>query len=99
MHVFGPDAPEPWRHRVLRDHLRRDADDRALYARAKREAAAAHDPSSQTTMDYNRAKEAAVREIAARAFAAAGLVGRAGEDGEPDGGADAGRDGAGACPH
>ncbi|GAA3670041.1 GrpB family protein [Microbacterium marinilacus] len=73
LHVFGPDASEPWRHRVFRDHLRRDAADRELYAAVKREAAAAANAHGETVTRYNERKEAAVRQIYARAFSAAGL--------------------------
>ncbi|WP_156759769.1 GrpB family protein [Microbacterium karelineae] len=73
LHVFSPDAPEPWKHRIFRDHLRRDAQDRELYARAKRDAAVASSEAGETVMAYNARKEKAVREIYARAFRAAGL--------------------------
>lgn len=74
LHVFGPDAPEPWKHRIFRDHLRRDAADRARYAAVKREAAAAANARGETVMQYNARKAAAIREIYARAFRAAGLA-------------------------
>jgi GrpB-like predicted nucleotidyltransferase (UPF0157 family) len=74
LHVFGPDSPEPWRHRIFRDHLRRDAAERCFYAAVKREAAAAANAARETTMQYNERKAAAIREIYARAFLAAGVV-------------------------
>ncbi|WP_203136838.1 GrpB family protein [Microbacterium sp. JZ31] len=74
LHVFGPDAPEPWRHRIFRDHLRRDAADRQRYATAKREAAAAANARAETVMQYNARKSAAIREIYERAFRDAGLA-------------------------
>lgn len=73
LHVFGPDAAEPWRHRIFRDHLTRDAHDRALYESAKREASEATNSSGDLMSDYNRRKEQAIRDIYARAFASAGL--------------------------
>jgi GrpB-like predicted nucleotidyltransferase (UPF0157 family) len=70
LHVFGPDCPEVIRHRMFRDWLRTHADDRALYADAKRAAT----PGGGTVMDYNRRKEAVIREIYDRLFRAAGLL-------------------------
>lgn len=69
LHVWPPDSPEAARHRLFRDHLRADAADRALYARVKREVAADGLMSA-----YNERKQATVRAIYARAFAAAGLL-------------------------
>ena len=70
LHVFGPDCPEVIRHRMFRDWLRTHADDRARYAEAKRAAI----PGGGTVMDYNRRKEAVIREIYDRLFRAAGLL-------------------------
>ena len=39
LHVFGFDSPELVRHRIFRDWLRGNPDQRARYAAAKREAA------------------------------------------------------------
>ncbi|WP_375003600.1 GrpB family protein [Aeromicrobium sp. CTD01-1L150] len=78
LHVFGPDSPEPVRHRILRDHLRTSADDRDLYAAAKRDAAARANAEGEHVMQYNARKEPVVREIYSRAFAAAGLLGARG---------------------
>ncbi|WP_182523346.1 GrpB family protein [Nocardioides dongkuii] len=74
LHVFGPDSPEPVKHRIFRDWLRGNADERARYAAAKRSAAAAANAQGEHTMQYNARKEQAVREIYDRAFRAAGLV-------------------------
>ncbi|MFD2758194.1 GrpB family protein [Gulosibacter faecalis] len=73
VHVFGPDAPEPWKHRVFRDHLRRNAVDRQRYADVKRELARIATAGRETVMEYNARKQACIREIYERAFAAAGL--------------------------
>ena len=70
LHVFGPDCPETIRHRMFRDWLRTHPDDRARYAQAKRAAI----PGGGTVMDYNRRKEAVIREIYDRLFRAAGLL-------------------------
>lgn len=76
LHVFGCDSPEPLRHRIFRDWLRQDADDRALYAAVKCEAAAQANAQGEHGMQYNARKQQAVRQIHARAFAAAGLLPR-----------------------
>jgi GrpB-like predicted nucleotidyltransferase (UPF0157 family) len=73
LHVFGPDSPEPWKHRIFRDHLRRDLADRDLYAAAKLAAARTSTAAGEIVMEYNARKQAVLREIYARAFAAAGL--------------------------
>jgi GrpB-like predicted nucleotidyltransferase (UPF0157 family) len=73
LHVFGPDSPEPLRNVVFRDWLCQDSDDRARYAAAKTEAGAASNAGGEHVMQYNARKQAVVREIYERAFAAAGL--------------------------
>lgn len=74
LHVFGPDAAEPVRHRLFRDWLRGNPDDRELYARVKAEAAEATRATGGHGMDYNARKEAVVRDIYDRMFAATGLI-------------------------
>lgn len=74
VHVFGPDAPEPWKHRILRDHLRRHDGDRAMYAEIKLAASRDANEHGEAVMDYNHRKQAVIREIYARAFRQAGLV-------------------------
>ncbi|WP_370614046.1 GrpB family protein [Mumia sp. Pv 4-285] len=67
LHVFGPDAAEPHRHRIFRDRLLTDGADRAAYARLKEEIATRE---VGTVMAYNAAKSALIYEIYERAFAA-----------------------------
>lgn len=74
LHVFGPDSPEQWKHRIFRDWLRGNADDRHRYAAMKREASAASKAAGEHMMQYNARKEDVVREIYGRAFKAAGLM-------------------------
>ncbi|MGL5817656.1 MAG: GrpB family protein [Phycicoccus sp.] len=74
LHVFGPDSPAPWRDRALRDWLRVDDDDRERYAAVKHAAARAATVSGEHVMDYNARKQPVLREIAHRAFVAAGLT-------------------------
>nr|WP_225983854.1 GrpB family protein [Epidermidibacterium keratini] len=73
LHVFSPDCPEVIRHVMFRDWLREHPDDRASYAEIKRAAAAETTSAGGVVMDYNRRKEAVVREIYDRMFTAHGL--------------------------
>ena len=68
VHVFGPEAAEPVRHRIFRDWLRTHPDDRDLYADAKRAAAVA----GGHVMEYNARKQAVLREILVQAINGAG---------------------------
>jgi GrpB-like predicted nucleotidyltransferase (UPF0157 family) len=74
VHVFGFDSPELVRHRIFRDWLRGNPDDRDRYAAIKRQAAADATASGEHVMQYNARKEQVLREIYRRAFAAAGLT-------------------------
>ena len=74
LHVFGFDSPEPIRHRILRDWLRGNPQERDRYAAAKHEAASAANAAGEHVMQYNARKEQVIREIYHRAFAAAGLL-------------------------
>lgn len=66
LHVFPLGSTEIERMLAFRDHLRRDARDRALYEAAKRELATR---PWRAVQDYADAKTAVVREITARALA------------------------------
>lgn len=63
LHVFGPDCPEVVRHRMFRDWLISDPEDRARYAAAKRTAAGQMSATGEDGgalgfgMRYNRVKE------------------------------------------
>ena len=74
LHVFGPDSPEAVRHRILRDWLRGNPDERDLYAAAKRQAAEESNARGEHVMEYNARKQQVIREIYGRAFLAAGLL-------------------------
>ena len=74
LHVFGPAAPEPVRHRLFRDWLRGNPDDLVRYRDAKVEAAEAANAAGEHTMQYNARKQAVIREVYDRAFRAAGLL-------------------------
>ena len=74
LHVFGFDSPEPVRHRIFRDWLRGNPEERARYAAAKQEAASEANAGGEHVMQYNARKQQIIREIYHRAFAAAGLL-------------------------
>ena len=74
LHVFGFDSPELVRHRIFRDWLRGNPDERARYAAAKRQAAAEANAAGEHVVQYNVRKQQVIREIYHRAFAAAGLL-------------------------
>lgn len=68
LHVFGPACPEHLRHLLFRDWLRQHPQDRQRYADAK----AAAQEGVNTAKAYNERKQAVVRDIYARIFAAQG---------------------------
>ncbi|QGK69948.1 GrpB family protein [Allosaccharopolyspora coralli] len=70
LHVWGPDCPEVIRHRMFRDWLRGNTDDRERYEHAKRAAV----PGGGHVMDYNERKQDTIRAIYDRAFRAAGML-------------------------
>jgi GrpB-like predicted nucleotidyltransferase (UPF0157 family) len=74
LHVFGFDSPEPVRHRIFRDWLRGNPDERDRYAAAKRQAASEANARGEHVMQYNARKQQVIREIYHRAFVAAGLI-------------------------
>ena len=67
VHIWSPDCPEPARHRMFRDWLRADDDDRRAYGELK--LALAHQ-GFEDVMHYNNAKSALIHDIYERAFAA-----------------------------
>jgi GrpB-like predicted nucleotidyltransferase (UPF0157 family) len=74
LHVFGFDSPELVRHRIFRDWLRGNRDERDHYAAAKRQAASEANAGGEHVMQYNVRKQQVIREIYQRAFVAAGLI-------------------------
>jgi GrpB-like predicted nucleotidyltransferase (UPF0157 family) len=74
LHVFSPDTAEHVRHVMFRDWLRGDPGDRDRYRDAKIDAADAATRAGEHVMQYNARKQAVIREIYGRAFAAAGLI-------------------------
>jgi len=74
LHVFGFDSPELVRHRIFRDWLRGNAEERDRYAAAKHQAATEANAAGEHVMQYNARKQQVVREIYHRAFIASGLL-------------------------
>jgi len=74
LHVFGFDSPELVKHRIFRDWLRGNPQERDRYAAAKHQAAAEANAGGEHVMQYNARKQQVIREIYHRAFAAAGLL-------------------------
>jgi GrpB-like predicted nucleotidyltransferase (UPF0157 family) len=74
LHVYGLGNPELVRHRIFRDWLRGNPEERERYAAAKRQAASAANVAGEHIMQYNGRKQQVIREIYHRAFAAAGLL-------------------------
>ncbi|KKA29967.1 hypothetical protein TD95_003773 [Thielaviopsis punctulata] len=77
VHIFGPEAPEPLRHRLFRDYLLSEAGgrDREMYADKKRKVMQEWKESGDAKFMYNDRKEETVRDILGRAFVHAGIVG------------------------
>ncbi|CAJ2513650.1 Uu.00g017690.m01.CDS01 [Anthostomella pinea] len=60
LHVWGPNCAEVERHRIFRDWLREHEDERELYARAKRECAAAARENGEVMDVYTSRKNEVV---------------------------------------
>lgn len=74
LHVFGFDSPELVKHRIFRDWLRGNPDERDRYAAAKRKAASEANARGEHVEQYNARKQQVIREIYHRAFVATGLL-------------------------
>lgn len=72
VHVFGPGCPELLRHRIFRDWIIKNAEDRALYRQTKLDAMEETRRTGGKIMDYNKRKEAVIRDILGRALRDAG---------------------------
>ena len=74
LHVFGPDCPEVEKHRIFRERLLKSPEDLQLYAKVKREAAAASEAGGESMQEYTLRKEKVVREILKKAFRELGYI-------------------------
>ena len=73
LHVYGPESAESARQRLFRDWLREHPEDRDRYAAAKRAASAESKAAGEHVQQYNARKEAVLRDVYRRMFAAGGL--------------------------
>jgi GrpB-like predicted nucleotidyltransferase (UPF0157 family) len=74
LHVFGPGSPEVERHRIFREYLIAHEDEREVYAKIKREAAAISRDKGELITEYNYRKQDVLREILDRAMRELGYV-------------------------
>lgn len=72
LHVYGPESAESARQRLFRDWLSEHPDDRDRYAVAKWAASAESAAAGEHVQQYNLRKQAVLRDVYARIFAAAG---------------------------
>lgn len=74
LHVWGPANPEVERHRIFRDWLIGNDDDRELYAHVKKGAVAETVMRGENVEEYNKRKEHIIKEILQRAFRSLGYL-------------------------
>jgi GrpB-like predicted nucleotidyltransferase (UPF0157 family) len=74
LHVFGFDSPELVKHKIFRDWLRGNRAEVDLYARIKREAAAASTAAGEHSMQYNARKQHVILEMACLPFSGEGTL-------------------------
>ncbi|WZH45383.1 grpb/dephospho-CoA kinase [Fusarium acuminatum] len=74
LHVWGPGSPEAERHKIFTNWLKRNEDDRKLYAKVKRESAELSVEKGEGLQGYNDRKQYVIREILKRAFKDLGYV-------------------------
>ena len=74
LHVFGPDCPEVEKHRIFREWLLKTPGDLQLYAKVKRDSAAAAEAAGESMQEYTNRKDHVVKEILHRAFKDLGYV-------------------------
>lgn len=74
IHVFGEGCVELLRHRLFRDWIIDHPDDKALYEKAKRDAADATLQAGERMYQYNCRKEVIIRQILRRMFKGLGII-------------------------
>jgi GrpB-like predicted nucleotidyltransferase (UPF0157 family) len=74
LHVFGPDCPEVEKHRIFREWLVKTPEDLQLYAKVKRESAAASEAAGESMQEYTVRKNKVVQEILNRAYRDLGYI-------------------------
>ena len=74
LHTFGLDCPEVEKHRIFREWLSKTPNDLQLYAKVKRESAAASEAAGESMKEYTLRKEQTIREIMGRAYRDLGYI-------------------------
>jgi GrpB-like predicted nucleotidyltransferase (UPF0157 family) len=74
VHVWGPACPEAERHRIFKEWLIENVEDRELYARTKKECSEASKLGGESMQDYTYRKEGVIKDILYRAFKRFGYV-------------------------
>ncbi|KAG0646555.1 non sense mediated decay [Hyphodiscus hymeniophilus] len=74
VHVWGPACPAAERHRIFKEWLIENVDDRDLYARTKKECSEASKLGGESIQEYNDRKEGVIEGILHRAFKRLGYV-------------------------
>lgn len=74
LHVWGPDSPEVVRHQIFKNRILENAEDKALYVKAKQLAAAQIGEKGGNMQDYNELKEDTIRVILRNAFRELGYI-------------------------
>lgn len=74
LHVWGPDSPEVTRHQIFRNRILENAEDKALYVKAKQAAAETIGAKGGNMQDYNELKEDTIRKILRNAFRELGYI-------------------------
>ena len=74
VHVWGPACPEAERHRIFKEWLIENVEDRELYARTKKECSEASKLGGESVMDYTYRKEGVIKDILHRAFRRFGYI-------------------------
>jgi GrpB-like predicted nucleotidyltransferase (UPF0157 family) len=74
VHVWGPACAEAERHRIFKEWLIENLEDRELYARTKKECSEASKLGGESMQDYTDRKESVIKDILHRAFKRFGYV-------------------------
>jgi GrpB-like predicted nucleotidyltransferase (UPF0157 family) len=74
LHVWPPACAETERHRIFKEYLIENIEDKELYARVKKECSEASKLGGESVMEYNYRKEGVIKGILQRAFKHFGYV-------------------------
>lgn len=74
IHVWGPACAEVERHRILKEWLIENIEDRELYAKTKKECSEASKLGGESMQEYTDRKDGVIKGILHRAFKRFGYV-------------------------